>query len=124
MHEYSRTKQMVDTVVASAELNRAKKVCDIYLSIGTFSFLNPEQIRFWFKLLKKETPALVDSKLHIKPKKGLVHCGQCGYKGGIKYEDDPIYHIVFPTLECPKCKSVVAIIEGKEFKIESIRAVV
>jgi hydrogenase nickel insertion protein HypA len=124
MHEYSMTKQMVDTVVASAELNHAKKVCDIYLSIGAFSFLNPEQIRFWFNLLKKESPLLVDSKLHIKPKKGLVHCGHCGYKGAIKYEDDPIYHIIFPTLECPKCKSMVTIVEGKEFKIENISAVV
>ena len=118
------TKQMVDTVVATAELNRAKKVSAIYLSIGKFSFLNPEQIRFWFNLLKKEAPVLIDSKLHIKSKRGLVKCGQGGYRGAIKYEDDPAYHIVFPTLECPKCKSIVTIIEGREFKIESIRAVI
>ena len=124
MHEYAMTKQIVETVIASAEANKARKVSDVYLVIGKFTFLNPQQIRFWFNLIKKDYPITTKSVLHVKSKEGVVRCENCGYKGEIKYIDDPLYHLVVPSLECPKCKSIVAIIEGKECKIESIKAVV
>jgi hydrogenase nickel insertion protein HypA len=124
MHEYAMTKQIVDSIIVSAESNRAQKVPDVYVAIGKFTFLNPVQIRFWFNLLKKENPMLISSKLHVKSKEGVVQCDQCGYRGKIKYVDDPTYHLIIPTLECPKCKSTVAIVEGKECKIESIKVVI
>ena len=40
-----------------------------------------------------------------------------------KYEDDPVYHMPFPTFNCPKCGDVVKIVGGKECKIKGIRLV-
>ena len=124
MHEYAMTKQIVESVIASAESHHAKKISEVYLTIGKFTYLNPEQIRFWFDLLKKDNRLLASSKLRIKLKEGAVQCDRCGYRGKIKYVDDALYHLMVPTLECPRCGSIVTIVEGKECKIDSIKAVV
>ncbi|RLI36267.1 hydrogenase maturation nickel metallochaperone HypA [Candidatus Bathyarchaeota archaeon] len=123
MHEYSVTTQIVSKVLREAESRRAKRVLEVKLQIGELTFLNPEQVKFWYKALVKGT-VMEGSKLIIQEKRGLVRCLKCGYEGSFKYEDDPAYHIAFPTLLCPKCGGVVEIIGGRECIIENIKMVV
>ena len=64
MHEYSVTTQIVSKVLREAESRRAKRVLEVKLQIGELTFLNPEQVRFWYKILVKGT-VMEGSKLII-----------------------------------------------------------
>ena len=122
MHEFSMTTQIVNYVLEEAKKHNAKRVNEVYLIIGKLTFLGVEQVKFAYDLLVKNT-IMEGSKLHIEEKNGIVKCNNCGYEGGLKYEDDPVYHIPSPTLNCPKCGDVVNIVGGKECTIKSIKLV-
>jgi hydrogenase nickel incorporation protein HypA/HybF len=120
VHEFSVTSQIVQSVLAEAEKRGAKKVTEVDLVVGKLTFLGLEQVRFAFEALTKDT-ILEGANLVIEEQEGVVKCGNCGYEGGFKYEDDPLYHVPLPTLKCPKCGSVVEIAAGKECTIKSIK---
>lgn len=122
MHEFSMTTQIVNYVLEEAKKHNAKRVNEVHLIIGKLTFLGIEQVKFAYDLLVKNT-IMEDSKLHIEEKNGIVKCNNCGYNGDLKYEDDPVYHIPSPTLNCPKCGDVVNIVGGKECTIKSIKLV-
>lgn len=122
MHEFSMTTQIVNYVLEEAKKHNAKRVNEVHLIIGKLTFLGIEQVKFAYDLLVKNT-IMEDSKLHIEEKNGVVKCSNCGYNGDLKYEDDPVYHIPSPTLNCPKCGDVVNIVGGKECTIKSIKLV-
>jgi len=117
------TSQIVQSVLAEAEKRGAKKVTEVHLVIGKLTFLGLEQVRFAYEVLTKGT-ILEGSKLTIEEQEGTVKCNHCGYEGGFKYEDDPLYHVSVPTLKCPRCGSVVNIVAGKECTIKSIKLLV
>jgi len=114
------TTQIIESVLKEAQNRGAKRVIEVHLILGSLTFLNPEQVRFWFKVLTKGT-IMESSRLRIKRKEGTVRCDKCGYEGDFNYEDDPLYHVLIPTLLCPKCESIVEIVEGKECTIKSIK---
>lgn len=122
MHEFSMTTQIVNYVLEEAKKHNAKRVNEVHLIIGKLTFLGIEQVKFAYDLLVKNT-IMEGSKLHIEENEGIVKCGNCGYEGSLKYEDDPAYHIPFPTLNCPKCGGVVNIVGGKECTIKRIKLV-
>jgi hydrogenase nickel incorporation protein HypA/HybF len=123
VHEFSVTSQIVQSVLAEAEKRGAKKVTEVHLVVGKLTFLGLEQLRFAFEVLTKDT-ILEGAKLIIGEQEGVVRCSHCGYEGGFKYEDDPLYHVPVPTLKCPKCGNVVEITAGKECTIKSIKMMV
>jgi hydrogenase nickel incorporation protein HypA/HybF len=123
VHEFSVTSQIVQSVLAEAEKRGAKKVTEVDLIVGKLTFLGLEQVRFAFEVLTKDT-ILEGARLVIEEQEGIVKCSNCGYEGDFKYEDDPLYHVPFPTLKCPKCGSVVEINAGKECTIKSIKMMV
>jgi len=123
VHEFSVTSQIVRSVLAEAEKRKAKKVTEVHLAIGKLTFLGLEQVRFAYEALTKGT-IMEGSRLIIEEQEGVVKCNHCGYEGGFKYEDDPMYHVPVPTLKCPQCGSVVNIAAGKECTIKSIKMMV
>ncbi len=123
MHEFFVTSQIVMAVLEEAEKRGAKKVLEVYLVIGSLSLLEIEQVRFSYKVLVKDT-VMKGSRLFIKRKKGKIKCDKCGYEGEIKFKNDPIYHVSFPTIACAECGSSVRIIEGRECLIESVKLVI
>lgn len=123
MHEFSITSQIVNTVLKKADEHSAKKVVEVYLIIGKLTFLGLEQVKFAYDILVKGT-IMENSKLTIEEQKDIVKCDNCGYEGDLKYENDPLYHISVPTLNCPTCGSQVKIIFGKECTIKSIRMMI
>jgi len=120
MHEFSMTSQIVREVLGEAEKRGAKKVLEVHLVIGDLTLLGIEQVRLSYKILIEDT-VMDGSKLLIRRRKGKVKCDKCGYKGPIHFKDDPVYHISFPTLTCPKCGSSVNIIEGRECLIKRVK---
>jgi hydrogenase nickel incorporation protein HypA/HybF len=120
MHEFSITSQLVESVIDEARRKNAKRVLEVHLIIGNLTLLGVSQIRFAYKLLTQDN-IMKDSRLYIRHRKGKVRCDKCGYRGDIMFGNDPLYHITFPTLTCPRCASNVEVIQGKECVIKSIR---
>ena len=123
MHEFSVTSQIVQYALAEAAKRNAKKIVGVYLVVGKLTFLGLDQVRFSYEVLTKGT-IMEDSKLFIEEQEGLVKCNHCDYEGGFKYEDDETYHMLVPTLKCPKCGSLVSITSGKECTIKSIKMLI
>ena len=123
MHEFSVTNQIVQNVLAEAEKRKAKKVTQVHMTIGKLTFLGLEQVRFAYEALTKGT-IMEGSKLVITEQEGMIKCATCGYQGGFKYADDPLYHVPMPTLKCPKCGSTVSIAQGKECTITNIKMMI
>jgi len=123
VHEFSVTTQTVNSILEEAKKHNAKRVDEVHLLIGKLTFLGLEQVRFAYEILVKDT-IMEDSKLYIEEKDGVVKCGNCGYEGDFKYEDDPVYHVPTPTLHCPKCGGVVNIVGGRECTIKSVKLAV
>jgi len=123
VHEFSITSQVVQSVLAEAEKREAKKITEVNLVIGKLTFLGLEQVQFAYEALTKGTIA-EGSKLVIEEQEGFVKCSNCGYQGGFKYEDDPLYHVPVPTLKCPECSGTVNITAGKECTIKNIKMLV
>jgi len=117
------TTQIVESVLQEAKKHNAKRVYEVHLAIGKLTFLGLEQVRFSYEILVKNT-IMKSSKLYIEEKDGVVKCSKCGYEGDFKYEDDPIYHVPTPTLDCPKCGEVVNIVGGRECTIKSVKLAV
>jgi len=122
MHEFSMTSQIVSSILEKAKESRVTKILQVHLVIGKLAFLGVEQVKFSYGLLVKDT-IMQNSKLVIEEKDPVVKCSKCGYRGSIKYEDDPVYHFSFPTLSCPECGEKVDLVEGKECLIKSIKVV-
>ena len=106
-----------------ANCRKARKVVEVDLAIGSLTFLNPEQVKFWYEVLTKDT-IMEGSKLMIEESKGAVRCPKCGYKGNFKYVDDPAFHVPMPTLQCPDCSGMVEIVEGKDCVIKSVKMLI
>ena len=122
MHEFSMTNRIVNYILEEAKKHDAKRVNEVHLMIGKLTFLGLEQVKFAYEMLVKNT-IMEGSTLHIENKDGVIKCNNCGYEGTLKYEDDPVYHIPSPTLNCPKCGGVVKVVGGKECTIKSIKLV-
>jgi len=121
MHEFSMSNALAKTVLKSAKENKAKKITSINIEIGKFTFLNPEQVRFWLKQLFKKTLA-DNARIYIRGIKPKARCNGCNYEWDPLMRDDPFYHFSSPRLMCPKCESSkVEIIGGRKCLIKNIR---
>ena len=123
MHEFSMTSSIVKLVLEEAEKCGAKKVLEVRMIIGKLTFLAIEQIRFSYSILVKNT-ILEGSKLKIEQREGSGECDNCGYKGPIESKEDPLYHLSFPSLSCPKCGYTVRIVDGKECLVKNVKVLV
>lgn len=115
--------QIVESVMKEADIQKAKKVLEVNLVIGSLTFLNPEQIMFWYKMLTKDT-IMEGSRLVVEESEGTVHCRKCGYEGAFKYINENAFHIPMPTLQCPKCDGIVKIVSGKDCLIKRIKMLI
>ena len=126
MHEFATAQKIVRTVVSVALRNNAKVINEILLELGELTFVNPEQLKFVFKIAADKSIAK-DAILNIVNKPGAIRCKDCGYEGGLKYEEDrPEFHSMAAlfTLDCPKCSSKnTEIIGGRELTIKNIKVV-
>jgi hydrogenase nickel incorporation protein HypA/HybF len=112
MHEFSTSSEIVKTVLDTAKKSSGKKVLSVQLEIGELTLLNGDQVGFWVKELFKGS-AGEDAEVKIKTIKARILCKACGYKGGIRSDqEDSFRHLTLQT--CPQCNSF-------QFKIEKGR---
>ena len=123
MHEFATAQSIVRTVTRAAMMHQARKISEIRLELGEFTFINPQQLQFVFEIAAKDSPA-EDAKLIIKKSLGKIKCIQCGYEGGLKYTGPEIHSSIAAqfVLDCPKCDSKeTEIIGGRELRIKDIK---
>jgi hydrogenase nickel incorporation protein HypA/HybF len=118
MHELSIMTQLIRSALESLNGYDVKRVEKVHLEVGELTFLNPEQLRFSFGVLTKETP-LQGSELVINEKKAQVECSSCGYHGGLDEPDGD--HFGFLRLSCPSCGGKVKILSGQECILKNIQ---
>jgi hydrogenase nickel incorporation protein HypA/HybF len=112
MHEFSISFEIVKTVLDTTKKSSGKKVLSVQLEIGELTLLNGDQVGFWVKELFKGSAA-EDAEVKIKTIKARILCKACGYKGGIRSDqEDSFRHLTLQT--CPQCNSF-------KFKIEKGR---
>jgi hydrogenase nickel incorporation protein HypA/HybF len=112
MHEFSISSEIVKTVLDTTKKSSGKKVLSVQLEIGELTLLNGDQVGFWVKELFKGSAA-EDAEVKIKTIKARILCKACGYKGGIRSDqEDSFRHLTLQT--CPQCNSF-------QFKIEKGR---
>jgi len=122
MHEFSIASAIVEKVLGFCEEQRAKKVIEVRVTIGEFTHIDPEQLRFCFQAITKETP-LEEAALEIETSDAAVHCPHCGYAGPPKYWDGALSGVLIPTLQCPVCEKAVDPAEGHECTIKTVKFV-
>ena len=112
MHEFSIANEIVKNVLEVAEKNRGKRVLSIQLEIGELTLLNGEQVAFCVHELFKGSVA-ESAEVKIKTIKARILCKACGYKGGIRSDQEDSFRYL--TLQaCPQCNSF-------QFKVEKGR---
>ncbi len=123
MHEFSAACSIVDAAVAAAVKHHAKRVTAVFIEIGQFTFLIPEQLEFNFEIASRKT-VIEGAKLVITIKKGRVMCNDCGTEGEAQsIPDIPDQIAMFAPMKCPNCGSSATVITGgKEFIISNIEA--
>ena len=120
MHELSMASNLIDIAISEAKKRNSTSILEVNLIVGKFSMLGLDQLRYCYDLLIKDT-ILENSKLNIEHEDGKIHCDNCKYEGPVPLKEEPEYHIVFPTLVCPKCGKPAEIISGRDCYIKSLR---
>lgn len=120
MHELSMVSNIIDIAIHEAKKRNATSIIEVNLVVGKYSMLGLEQLCFCYDLLIKDT-LLKNSKLDIEHEDGKIHCDNCKYEGLIQLKEEPEYHIIFPTLVCPKCGNPAEIISGRDCYIKSLK---
>ena len=110
MHELSIATDLINTAIATAKQNNAKKVLSITVEIGELALVNPEQLAFMYEVLTEEN-VLKGSKLNIVTVPAVMECEHCGYKGPVedKY-----------TCACPKCGLTLRAVEGRDICLKTM----
>ncbi|WP_455369475.1 hydrogenase maturation nickel metallochaperone HypA/HybF [[Eubacterium] cellulosolvens] len=120
MHELSMASNLIDIAINEAKKRNSNSVIEVNLVVGKFSMLGLEQLCYCYDLLIKDT-ILEGSKLNVEYENGKIHCDNCKYEGPIQLREEPEYHIIFPTLVCPKCGNSAEMISGRDCYIKSMR---
>ncbi|ADC65946.1 hydrogenase nickel insertion protein HypA [Ferroglobus placidus DSM 10642] len=79
MHEFSYAQALVENALRIAESKKAKKVKKVVVEIGSLLLINPEQLRFCYEVITKNT-ILDGSELEIINSEALLICESCGRK--------------------------------------------
>ena len=110
MHEMSLAQNILDIALKTAEAHRVEKVVRITIRAGQLRGIVPEQLKFCFGFVAKDSIA-EDSELVVKalPIKGK--CKKC----------DETFFVKEYRFSCPSCESdQVDVVQGMELLVENI----
>jgi hydrogenase nickel incorporation protein HypA/HybF len=116
MHELSIAATILEDVLGFAERQGATRVVRVRLSIGEFTCVQADQLKFCYESVTTDT-LLANSQLEIETLPAIVACHSCRYEGPPKYWMDPLV----PTLQCPMCGESVEAVQGHECAIKSVQ---
>ena len=106
MHEMSFAMALLENALKICEEKKAKRISKIRIEIGELLLINPEQLRFCFEAVSKNTIA-ENAELEIEFTKARVKCSICGK------EYDEIKNIC-------ECGGFIEVNGGKEMIIKKV----
>ena len=121
MHEVSIISSIIDSVLEELAKHDVERVEEVYLTLGSLTFLGEDQLQFAYEVLSKG-PALGGSRLVIEKEDIELRCRPCGYQGEADNIDGD-FHGLVPILRCPRCGEDVDVIKGKSCTVRSLRVV-
>jgi len=119
MHEYSLAVDLMESVLTTAEENKASVVNQIHIKVGRIAHVNPIQLEFCLKSIGEGTIA-EKAEYFFEAVDPEIKC-DCGYFGKPdKCGDgqDMLEYMV--SLKCPLCGNHVEVAGGTELAVESI----
>ena len=121
MHEFSVAYQIAQTVLEIASQKGAKSIKRVEIEVGRLTFLGVDQLKFWVESCLENTIG-AGAQIDLKTVEPRIKCDSCGYEGEMEMvDDDPIFHLSLPRLECPKCGSTdLEITAGRDCLIRRI----
>jgi hydrogenase nickel incorporation protein HypA/HybF len=120
MHEFSISSEIVNSVLSTVAKNKGKKVLSVQLEVGELTHLNIEQVTFWIHELFKGSIA-EGAKVKVKTIKAQIYCKDCGYKGGIRSDQEDSFRHLIPQT-CPQCNSFqIKVGKGRECILRKIQ---
>lgn len=120
MHELSIVSSLVEKVLGFVAEQETSQVLSVRLCVGELTHLEPEQLKFCYEAVTKETP-LEGSVLEIETQPASVLCPHCCYRGKPKYWDEAQAFETVPTMQCPRCGKQAEAIEGNDCSIKTIK---
>lgn len=110
MHELPITQSIVEIAVRHAKQANARRVTDIYLVIGQLSSVIDDSVLFYWDIISEGT-ICEGARVHFDRIPAKLRCLECKHTFAIPHDLTP----------CTNCSStLVKIIAGKEFRLESI----
>ncbi|MDD5659254.1 MAG: hydrogenase maturation nickel metallochaperone HypA [Actinomycetota bacterium] len=111
MHEFPITKSIIDIIKEKIAGKDIKKVLRINLLINPYGGIEPDSVKFYYKLLSKNEPALKNAILVFKKEKIKIQCINCGR----------CFEVFKLVSACSKCKSKnLSVSLPKDMVIKSI----
>jgi len=120
VHEISVMTEVVKTVAKAAQERGAIRVLKVRLEVGELTFLSPDQMQFAFEILREDREVVSGAELELGTIEARGTCASCGYTGRPKVHEEPEFHFVIPTLQCPECGGRLEITEGRDLYIRDI----
>lgn len=110
MHELPVTKNILDIAVRHGRQVNARRVTDLYLTIGQLSSIIDDSIQFYWDIISRNT-ICEGATLHFERIPARLLCLDCNHQYGFADE----------LTTCPRCDSMrVKVIAGNEFQLQSI----
>ena len=122
MHELSIASGLIEKLLEFSEQHPERAILEVRLEIGELSHVDPEQLRFCYESISKETP-LDGSILTIPTVLAIVSCPHCTYRGRPDYWDEALAIAPVVTMRCPNCGKAVDADQGHECAIKSLRLI-
>jgi len=101
LHELSITSDILDAVLSELSSEDYNRITRVNITIGDLSGIVSENVRYYFKLLSRDTPAS-DARLTFNYKKSKFRCNSCG----------KIYERYNFSISCPACNSRGTLVES------------
>lgn len=110
VHELGICRSLIDVALgALADRGITAPAERVNVEIGRFTSVVPDALRFYFEILRADT-LLERAELEITSVPLRTHCPAC------RVENEPDQ----PSLTCPLCGGLVAIVTGRELRVTSV----
>lgn len=109
MHELSLCASLLEIIEQQARVHDYRRVRTVWLEVGRFAGVERDALRFGFDVVMRDS--LVEgAKLNIVDIPGRGWCFECAK--GVSLDGD--------LQMCPRCRGIVRITGGQEFRIKEL----